>query len=146
MVRIAYGIMLVLMVMIHPTESKPRVVMIRTRPRDQERCGEESSYQLVTEKRHSDTGRGFEQNVNPFSEETIRPGAGQKVTVEFQSAARAFQKSLKLFRLRKMVRMCSWFLTPVSLQNIPEVLKRCPMSFLQPASTMPDPIKSLARR
>ena len=40
MICIAYRMMLMLMVMIHPTESKPRVVMIRTRPRHQERGSE----------------------------------------------------------------------------------------------------------
>lgn len=70
----------------------------------------------------------------------------KKVTVKFQPAARAFQKSLKLFGLRKKVRMWMRLLAPVSLQNIPEALKRCPMTFLQPASTMPDPIKRLSRR
>lgn len=49
MICIAYRMMLMLMVMIHPAESKPRVVMIGTRPRHQEGGGEESSYQLVTE-------------------------------------------------------------------------------------------------
>lgn len=39
-VCIAYRMMLMLMVMIHPAESKPRVVMIRTRPRHQERGSE----------------------------------------------------------------------------------------------------------
>lgn len=40
-VRIACGSVLMLMVMIHPSERKPCVVMIRTHPHHQKRGGEE---------------------------------------------------------------------------------------------------------
>ena len=38
------------------------------------------------------------------------------------------------------------FLAPGSLQNMPEHLNRAPMTFLHPASTIPEPMKRPAAR